>query len=84
LIFGTPIAFYFHGWEGAGKVLLFLTLIIIVNTKPNEREVVLHGKRFWPIIDLLPILHYDYDQLTTAAWAFDDLWRIDEDDEEGP
>jgi hypothetical protein len=40
---------------------------------PNEKEVILFGKRFWPIIEKTQF-DYDYEQLTAAWFTFNDIW----------
>lgn len=36
----------------------------------HEQDIVLYGRRFWPLID--PKIPYSYDQIRTAAWIFRD------------
>lgn len=42
----------------------------------NQREVILFGKRFWPLVESNPNLLYEYDQIVAAAWFFDDAYRM--------
>lgn len=42
---------------------------------PLEKEVILFGKRFWPIVDKTQF-DYDYDQLTAAWFTFNDVWLM--------
>jgi hypothetical protein len=45
--------------------------------KSGEAEVILFGKRFWPIIDPShPELVYDYERLRRAAWTFRELHTV--------
>jgi hypothetical protein len=44
---------------------------------PLETDVILYGKRFWPIIDITdPDLRYDYGQLQAAAHFFNDALNL--------
>jgi hypothetical protein len=42
---------------------------------PNEKEIILFGKRFWPIVEKTQF-DYDYNQLTAAWFAFNDIWLM--------
>ena len=52
--------------------------------KANEREVLMFGHRFWPIIDIAhPDLAYNYEELRHAVWTFRELHtatRLSSDD----
>lgn len=45
--------------------------------KAKETDVVVFGRRFWPIIDLdHPDLAYDYETLRHAVWTFRELHQV--------
>lgn len=47
------------------------------NLNPTETEVIMFGRRFWPIIDLPhPDLSYSFEELRHAAWTFRELHKV--------
>lgn len=47
------------------------------NIKPTETEVVIFGRRLWPIVDLAhPDLAYNFEELRRAVWTFRELYNV--------